>query len=50
MRFGGEIVTLKPSRSQFGIPRWCPPCAPEATSELKAQVETKFYMYYFVLR
>jgi hypothetical protein len=43
--FGGEFVRLKPPWSQLEISRWCPPCSPEATSKLKAQVETKFHRY-----
>jgi hypothetical protein len=47
--FSGEAIRLKPPQSRLGIPLWCPPCGPVATSELEAQVEAKFHMYYFVL-
>jgi hypothetical protein len=47
--FGGEAMGIKPpgcdSESCGGTDR----VAPEATAELKAQVEAKFHMYYFSL-
>jgi hypothetical protein len=43
--FGGEIAELKPLRSQLGVLRWCPPCTPDAASEVEAQAEVKFHMY-----
>jgi hypothetical protein len=46
--FGGEVVGLKPPRYRPGIPQWCPPCSPEATSGVKAQAEAKFLMYCLV--
>jgi hypothetical protein len=34
-------VGLKPPRFCPEILRWCPPCSPEAVSEIKAQAEAK---------
>jgi hypothetical protein len=35
VRFGGEIMGLKPPWSQLGILRWYPPCSTEVASEPK---------------
>jgi hypothetical protein len=34
--FGSEIAGLRPPRSRLGILWWCPPCSPEATSEVRS--------------